>query len=207
MFGIGGPELVLIVIVALLFVGPDKLPQVARTVGTGLRDLRRAANLAQAELRETLDDLAREVDRPIAPAAEPWSPPSQAQLDAQQAAEDRAAARTAEMANAAPLEPLPEPVFDGPPAEGETFAVIPRRTATEAPPAPGPSADEPGLAEALAEAMPAGTRPRSASPLRSGSLAAEAALVAEAAASVEAALGAEVARTAAKAAADPEQDA
>lgn len=62
MFGIGGPELVIILVLALLLVGPDKLPQVVRTVGTGLRDLRRAANLAQSELRETMDDLVREVD-------------------------------------------------------------------------------------------------------------------------------------------------
>ncbi len=62
MFGIGGPELAVILVVALIFVGPEKLPKVARSVGAGLRDLRRAANLAQAELKETVDDLIREAD-------------------------------------------------------------------------------------------------------------------------------------------------
>ena len=62
MFGIGAPELVVILIIGLIFIGPEKLPQVAKTVGGGLRDLRRAANLAQAELRETVDDLIREAD-------------------------------------------------------------------------------------------------------------------------------------------------
>ena len=62
MFGIGGPELVVILVIGLIFIGPEKLPQVAKTVGGGLRDLRRAANLAQAELRETVDDLIREAD-------------------------------------------------------------------------------------------------------------------------------------------------
>lgn len=62
MFGIGGGELALIIIVLLLFVGPDKLPQVVKTVGTGLRDLRRAANMAQHELRQGMDELAREID-------------------------------------------------------------------------------------------------------------------------------------------------
>lgn len=61
MFGIGGGELALIIIVLLIFVGPDKLPQVAKTVGTGLRDLRRAANLAQSELRQGMEELTREV--------------------------------------------------------------------------------------------------------------------------------------------------
>jgi len=62
MLGIGGPELVVILVVGLIFIGPDKLPKVAKSVGAGLRDLRRAANLAQAELRETMDDLIREAD-------------------------------------------------------------------------------------------------------------------------------------------------
>ena len=62
MFGIGGPELAVILVLALLFVGPKKLPQVARTVGAGLRDLKRAANMAQSELRDTVDELMREAD-------------------------------------------------------------------------------------------------------------------------------------------------
>lgn len=74
MFGIGGPELIIILIIALLFVGPDKLPQVAKTLGTGLRDLRRAANLAQAELRGSLDELTKEVERPLEPAPPPRAP-------------------------------------------------------------------------------------------------------------------------------------
>ncbi len=62
MFGIGGPELIVIAVLALILVGPEQLPKVVKTVGTGLRDLRRAANLAQAELRETMDELVREVE-------------------------------------------------------------------------------------------------------------------------------------------------
>lgn len=61
-FGIGGPELVVIVLLLLIFVGPEKLPEVMRTVGGGMRDLRRAANLAQAEVKRGLDELSREVD-------------------------------------------------------------------------------------------------------------------------------------------------
>lgn len=62
MFGIGGAELIVVVLVLLLFVGPDELPKVARTVSKGLTDLRRAANVAQAELQETMQELTREVD-------------------------------------------------------------------------------------------------------------------------------------------------
>jgi len=51
MFGIGFPELLLIMVIALIVVGPDKLPDIARALGRGYAEFKRATN----ELKETLD--------------------------------------------------------------------------------------------------------------------------------------------------------
>ena len=51
MFGIGFQELVIIFIVALLVVGPKKLPDLARALGRALAEFRRATE----ELKGTLD--------------------------------------------------------------------------------------------------------------------------------------------------------
>lgn len=42
MFGIGVPELLIIMVVALLVFGPGKLPEVGGAIGRGIRDFRRA---------------------------------------------------------------------------------------------------------------------------------------------------------------------
>ena len=71
MFGsIGGPELLVILVVALLIFGPRKLPQLGRTVGRGMAELRRASN----DLKVTLDREIRLEDDGRAPAAAPGQP-------------------------------------------------------------------------------------------------------------------------------------
>lgn len=60
MFGpIGGPELILILILALLLFGPRKLPQIGRTLGKAMAEFRSATQEFKATLdREVaLDDL------------------------------------------------------------------------------------------------------------------------------------------------------
>ena len=54
MFGIGLPELLVIVVVAVLVFGPDRLPEFGRQAGRMVRQLRRFAAGAQEELRREL---------------------------------------------------------------------------------------------------------------------------------------------------------
>lgn len=42
MFGLGAGELLIILVFALLFIGPKKLPELAKSLGKGLREFQRA---------------------------------------------------------------------------------------------------------------------------------------------------------------------
>jgi len=52
MFGMGGTEILVILIVALLFLGPDKLPDAAKKISQGIRDIKRQSRA----LQQTIED-------------------------------------------------------------------------------------------------------------------------------------------------------
>ncbi|HET6151374.1 MAG TPA: sec-independent translocase [Marmoricola sp.] len=54
MFGVGLPEVAVILVVAMVVFGPDKLPDYARQAGRMVRQLRRFAQDAQNDLRNEL---------------------------------------------------------------------------------------------------------------------------------------------------------
>lgn len=54
MFGVGLPEMAVIVLVAVIVFGPDKLPDYARQAGRLLRQVRKFAQAAQQDLRDEL---------------------------------------------------------------------------------------------------------------------------------------------------------
>ena len=55
MFGLGFGELVLILLIALIFIGPKKLPELAKGLGKGIRDFQNAAKGMSDELQENLN--------------------------------------------------------------------------------------------------------------------------------------------------------
>jgi len=61
MFGLGFWELAVIFLVAFLVLGPKKLPDLAKSIGKGLRDLRRAS----ADLRSTVEEPLDELRKPL----------------------------------------------------------------------------------------------------------------------------------------------
>jgi Tat protein translocase TatB subunit len=57
MFGIGMPELLLILALALIVLGPKKLPELARALGKGMAELRRATDEIKDEFRQMENDI------------------------------------------------------------------------------------------------------------------------------------------------------
>ena len=56
---IGLPEMLIILVVALIFFGPRKLPELGRSLGRSINEFKRASN----DLRNTLDDEIRAEER------------------------------------------------------------------------------------------------------------------------------------------------
>jgi len=89
MFGIGFPEIVVILVVALLIFGPAKLPELARSLGRGLAEFRRAS----ADLRHSVQEAtnpSRTPPVPQAPAAARPDPGEDAEPEAGAAPEPAA---------------------------------------------------------------------------------------------------------------------
>ena len=72
MFNIGTPELILILVVALIVLGPKRLPELAKSLGRGLREFQKAAedlkDSLQKDFRPDAESPAEseEAERPIA---------------------------------------------------------------------------------------------------------------------------------------------
>ena len=92
MFGIGTGELLLLLVIALIVLGPERMPKVARDLGRMVGDLRRTSDQLREELLNAdklIDAAAKQAPSPSSPVvgAEPPTPPQVAAGDDAPAAE------------------------------------------------------------------------------------------------------------------------
>lgn len=107
MFGIGMPEFILILAVALIVIGPKKLPEVARTLGKAMGEFKRATN----ELRSAVN-----IDDDLNEMKQSFQDVKNATYDSVYATSDKTA--PADAADSAPDPDVSEPDAAGhPPAD------------------------------------------------------------------------------------------
>ena len=75
MFNIGPPELLVILLIALIVVGPQKLPELSRSIGRGLREFRRVQDEVKDMVAFDLEAAPDEPTKPVPPAASAVSQP------------------------------------------------------------------------------------------------------------------------------------
>ncbi len=127
-FGIGEGELAIIVVFGFLLFGPDKLPQMGRTIGRAIRQFRETQEKMTAVVQSEIID-------PVSEAASAPVKPKKAAVDDDSDADEDAAGTAA-------------------PAKKETFAERRARLAAEKAASEGATEDE-GIAEEAENAEPA----------------------------------------------------
>lgn len=127
-FGIGEGELAIIVVFGFLLFGPDKLPQMGRTIGRAIRQFRETQEKMTAVVQSEIID-------PVSEAASAPVKPKKAVVDDDSDADEDAAGTAA-------------------PAKKETFAERRARLAAEKAASEGATEDE-GIAEEAENAEPA----------------------------------------------------
>lgn len=146
MFGIGLPEMILILALALIVVGPDKLPDLARSLAKGILELKKTAEGLKAsfaqegnpldEIRPELEDAAKSLKGNLldSPASE-WRQEAASGVNpsVQAAPADAGKDIDAEFTTVTSSGQPPEPQTDGPlvPPQPETGREKPETSGSE----------------------------------------------------------------------------
>lgn len=60
--GISGSEIFLVILAVLVFFGANKIPELARGLGKGMREFKKAAEDIKSEINNSTSDVRKEVD-------------------------------------------------------------------------------------------------------------------------------------------------
>ena len=60
---IGGPEVVIIMLMIVMLFGSKKIPEIARGLGQGMRELKNASNDIKREIRSSANSIKEEVQK------------------------------------------------------------------------------------------------------------------------------------------------
>lgn len=163
MFGIGEGELAIIVVFGFLLFGPDKLPQMGRTIGRAIRQFRETQEKMTAVVQsEIIDPVSEAASAPVKPKKAAVDDDSDADEDAVETAapvkketfaERRARLAAEKAANEGAAEG--EPAAEEPEAEGAESTADPEADAAAEPvpaaePEPEPEPAEPTTADLYA---------------------------------------------------------
>jgi len=150
MFGIGMPELILIAVVALIVLGPKKLPDLAKSLGRAVREFRKATSELKetlqvdgefSEVKKAFSDFHSDVNQTIQSETKTEAPTAGQASSAVEAPSVTAAPASAEPSSADKLDELKQ-AFQA--WNAGTAPANPPPAQTPAPPAaPAPSADKP----------------------------------------------------------------
>ncbi len=111
MFGLGMWEILVILAVVLIFIGPKKLPEIAKTLGKGLREFRGATDDLRSELsgHEKPEDYSRRLAREQREKEAAESMPAKYEKISDDKAEpDKSADKSSKPEEQESLEPDPE---------------------------------------------------------------------------------------------------
>jgi sec-independent protein translocase protein TatB len=118
MFNVGGPEIMVVLLVALIVLGPEQLPKAMRTVGNVMAQIRKVSNGFQDEMRSamnTLDDTSSAKQGTGTATSAPSSGSGSTAIDpgvTEVVARNDAAPVPADGANGQAPEPAPAPLPD-----------------------------------------------------------------------------------------------
>jgi sec-independent protein translocase protein TatA len=118
---LGVPEMIFIFVLALLILGPKKLPELGRSIGKGMAEFRRASNELKGTFEREMQNLERENESIKEVSSSPAAPPATSNnydypYDDYSYSQEHESTSSASAPQAAENKPVPHP--EGSPPQG-----------------------------------------------------------------------------------------